>query len=151
MPVCFTATICPGSEDFQRPQDLLHGFDDHFPERVIDAGQNKRQANGDRYYQLLVGPNTHSEKVTQFIGMIPRSKAAEHFHLYEEAIYILSGAGYMWAGETHTPVNAGSMIFVPAKQAHCLECTEAEGMLLVGSFYPAGSPAINYATESAAN
>ncbi|NOR18909.1 MAG: cupin domain-containing protein [Xanthomonadales bacterium] len=145
--VCFTATVCPGSEAFDFLPNCVNNFDDRFPERVIDAQQSERQATGDRFYRLLVGPQTGSEKVTQFIGMIPRSKAPEHFHLYEETIYILSGSGHMWAGDTHTPVREGSMIFLPAKQRHCLECTDPAGMLLVGSFYPAGSPAVNYATE----
>lgn len=145
--VCFTATVCPGSEGFEFLPGTGKGFDEQYPDRVINAGQSERQATGDRFYRLLVGPKTGSEKVTQFIGMIPQSKAPEHFHLYEETIYILSGAGHMWAGDTHTPIRKGSMIFLPAKQRHCLECTDPAGMLLVGSFYPAGSPAVNYATE----
>lgn len=143
--LCLTATVCPGKDGFQILSDDPSGFDQRFPNRVIDAGQSERQASGDRFYRLLVGPQTQSENVTQFIGMIPRSKAPEHFHLYEEVIYILSGTGHLWAGETHTPVNAGSMIFLPAKQVHCLECTDPAGMLLMGCFYPAGSPAVNYA------
>ena len=38
------------------------------------------------------------------------------------------------------------MIFLPRKQAHCLECLDENGMELMGVFYPAGSPAINYKT-----
>jgi len=144
--VCFTATVCPASEDFEFLPKVGNGFDNRFPDRVIGAGQSERQATGDRFYRLMVGPQTGSEKVSQFIGMIPQSKAPEHFHLYEETIYILSGSGHMWAGDSHTPVRKGSLIFLPAKQRHCLECTDPAGMLLVGSFYPAGSPAVNYAT-----
>ncbi len=144
--LCLTATVCPAIEGFLIMDSVGHGFDDQYANRVVDAGQSERQVSGDRYYRLLVGPRTNSEKVTQFIGMIPQSKAPEHFHLYEETIYILSGAGHMWAGDSHTPVRGGSMIFLPAKLRHCLECTDPAGMLLVGSFYPAGSPAVNYAT-----
>lgn len=145
--VRLTATVCPGSEDLQFVASIGNGFDDDYPNRVIYADESERRATGDRFYRLLVGPQTGSEKVTQFIGMIPQSKAPEHFHLYEETIYILAGCGHMWSGDTHTPVCEGSMIFLPAKQRHCLECTDPAGMLLVGSFYPAGSPAVNYATE----
>lgn len=38
------------------------------------------------------------------------------------------------------------MIFLPKKQPHCLECLDENGMELMGVFYPAGSPEINYAT-----
>jgi quercetin dioxygenase-like cupin family protein len=144
--VCLTATVCPGTEDFQLSSADLNGFDDRYPVRVIDAKHSEKQDTGDRFYQLLIGPQTSSGNVTQFIGMIPLSKAPEHFHLYEEAIYILSGSGHMWAGESQAAVRKGSMIFLPAEQAHCLECTDPAGMLLVGSFYPAGSPAVNYET-----
>ncbi len=144
--VCWTATVCPGLDQFQILPLSGDGFNNKYPDRLINANQSDRQTTGDRFYRLLVGPQTGSEKVTQFIGMIPQSRAPEHFHLYEETIYILSGSGYMWAGETNTPVSKGSMIFLPAKQRHCLECTDPAGMLLVGSFYPAGSPAVNYAT-----
>ena len=68
----------------------------------------------------MQGPQTGSAQVTQFIGMIPRSKAPEHFHTYEEAICILSGCGEMWAGDSHAPVRPGSVIFLPRKQPHCL-------------------------------
>ncbi|MEE8108542.1 MAG: hypothetical protein V3T36_05245 [Gammaproteobacteria bacterium] len=59
-------------------------------------------------------------------------------------ITVLSGNGLMWAGTESTPIRAGSMIFLPRKQAHCLECQDEEGMHLIGHFYPAGSPAVRY-------
>jgi quercetin dioxygenase-like cupin family protein len=52
----------------------------------------------------------------------------------------------MWTGNKHAEVKPGSMIFLPRKQAHCLECLDENGMELMGVFYPAGSPAINYKT-----
>jgi quercetin dioxygenase-like cupin family protein len=76
--------------------------------------------------------------------MIPKSKAPEHFHTCEETICILSGHGRMWAGESVTEVRPGSMIFLPRELPHRLECKDVSGMMLIGSFYPAGSPAISY-------
>ena len=84
--LCMTATVCPAKDEFQLIPDGLTGFDERYSNRVIDAGQSKQQASGDRFYRLLVGPQTQSKNVTQFIGMIPQSKAPEHFHLYEEVI-----------------------------------------------------------------
>ena len=49
------------------------------------------------------------------------------------------------ANEGSAPVGPGSMIFLPIRQPHCLECEDDDGMELVGIFYPAGSPAVNYA------
>ena len=101
-------------------------------------------ATGERFYQLLVGKKMGSKQVTQFIGSIPKSKAPDHFHLYEEAITILKGRGYMWTGNQKTKVKKGSMIFLPRKQTHCLECTVDIGLKLMGTFYPSGSPTVSY-------
>lgn len=122
------------------------GFDAQFPDRCIAGSLSALHETEGRYYKLLAGPAVGSEQVTQFIGRIPPSKAPEHFHLYEEAICILSGAGRLWNGDTSTPVGPGSMIFLPRKQRHSLECLSKDGMELMGVFYPAGSPAINYKT-----
>ena len=140
-------TFCPGQDHLSLSDAMPDNFDDNFPNRCFNADESRRQATGDRYYKLLLGPQTGSAEVTQFIGMIPWSKAPEHFHTYEEAICILSGCGEMWAGDSHAPVRPGSVIFLPRKQPHCLECRVEEGMELVGVFYPAGSPAVNYKTS----
>jgi len=139
-------SICPRVEGLNIIADDGTGIDDEFQQRVVSAGDRQLHATGERFYKLLVGPAIGSEAVTQFIGRIPPSKAAEHFHLYEEAICILSGHGLMWTGEQSAAVKPGSMIFLPRKQPHCLECLDADGMELMGVFYPAGSPAINYRT-----
>ena len=144
--VKITVTVCPALDEFSTLPTSGDNFDARFPDRIIDGEAQSKQSSGDRFYRLLVGPHNGSENVTQFIGMVPASKAPEHYHLYEETIYILSGHGRMWSGESSTAVAAGSVIFLPRRQVHCLECTDPDGMLLMGSFYPAGSPAINYET-----
>ncbi len=85
-----------------------------------------------------------SNEVTQFIGQVPKSRAAMHRHLYEEAIVILTGEGKMWTGTKVADVKTGDVLFLPHRQGHSLECTDEDGMLLMGVFYPSGSPAINY-------
>lgn len=141
-------SICPGQQGLSFTGASTAVFNSSFPQRTVSSEKSRSNATGDRFYKLLVGPQTGSEMVTQFIGRIPHSKAPEHFHLYEEAICILSGHGRMWNGKQHTDVRPGSMIFLPRKQPHCLECMDENGMELMGVFYPSGSPAINYATGS---
>ena len=136
--------VCPQCRQRVWLESMPDDFVADFPHRVVAYDQSKSQETGDRFFQLLVGPAHGSHEVTQFIGAIPQSRAKDHYHLYEEAITILSGEGYMWAGETRAPVKPGSMIFLPREQPHCLECTSEDGMKLVGLFYPAGSPAVNY-------
>jgi len=139
-------SVCPRVESLDFNNTQTPAFDHRFPDRTVSGTAQQMQVTEDRFYKLLVGPSIGSESVTQFIGRIPPSKAAEHFHLYEEAICILSGHGRIWTGDQSTDIRPGSMIFLPRKQPHCLECLDDGGMELMGVFYPAGSPTINYKT-----
>ena len=138
------ATVCPLSEENDWPDELSRQFDPDYPERVVAVDEQEREVTGDRFFQRLVDERVGSTQITQFIGIIPKSRAPDHFHLYDEVITVLSGEGLMWAEETSTPIRPGSMIQLPRKQSHCLECQTDEGMYLVGHFYPAGSPAVRY-------
>ena len=137
------ATVCPETSA-SWPTKMPGNFDISNRKRTVSLRERKMVATGDRFYQLLVGKKMGSRQVTQFIGSIPKSKAPDHFHLYEEAITILKGNGYMWAGNQKAPVNKGSLIFLPRKQVHCMECKVDEGLKLMGTFYPSGSPAVSY-------
>jgi CDGSH-type Zn-finger protein/mannose-6-phosphate isomerase-like protein (cupin superfamily) len=136
------ATVCPP----EPPQfdGSRTPFDQNFPDRTGRENVSAREAMGERFYQVLTSAERGSSKITQFIGMIPKSRSAPHRHLYEETLYILSGEGFMWTESRRAPVKQGDIIYLPRKQLHSLECTTPAGMRLAGSFYPAGSPAINY-------
>ena len=45
--------------------------------------------------------------VTQFVGYIPVGRAPDHFHTYDEVLYILSGEGVLHIGDSHEPVGCG--------------------------------------------
>ena len=119
-------------------------FDATAPDRVVGIDPDKRRAMADRFYQILVDKRVAGSAVTQFIGEVPCSRARHHRHLYEEAILVLRGEGFMWTDTRKARVQAGDIIFLPRKQAHSLECTSPDGMRLLGVFYPSGSPAVNY-------
>lgn len=120
------SSLCPAAEA-QRPVS------------IVRLGDQPAQRTGDRWYRELIQGET-----TQFVGAIPPGRAPDHFHLYEEVICILDGTGVMWAGATSTPIAAGSCIFLPRRQRHCVENTGPGELLLLGVFYPAGSPAVRY-------
>ena len=98
----------------------------------------------DRWYRVLVNDEVGSTQVTQFVGSIPPGRAPDHFHNYEEVLFILRGVGRMWAGKTHTLIAAGACIYLPKGQVHCVENTGGEELRLLGVFYPAGSPSVRY-------
>ncbi len=139
-----TATVCPQNDQPQWPGNLDHPFDGQWTQRIFSLDPSLRQPMADRFYQVLVDQSSCPSDMTQFLGEAPKSRAAFHRHLYEETITIVSGQGFLWTPEGRAAVQPGDVIFLPRRQPHSLECTSAEGMKLVGVFYPAGSPAINY-------
>jgi len=114
---------------------------------VVRLSDRKALPTADRWYRVLVDDEIGSEQVTQFVGSIPPGRAPDHFHDYEEVLFILRGEGRMWAGETNTPISPGSCIYLPKRQLHCVENTGQAELRLLGVFYPAGSPAVRYAAD----
>jgi len=111
---------------------------------MVRLADQRVQPTADRWYRVLVDDEIGSTQVTQFVGSIPPGRAPDHFHNYEEVLFILKGAGRMWAGETSTPIAAGSCIYLPKGQVHCVENTGEGELRLLGVFYPAGSPSVRY-------
>ena len=111
---------------------------------LVRLADRPTQPTADRWYRVLVDDEIGSTQVTQFVGSIPPGRAPDHFHNYEEVLFILKGEGRMWAGETNTPVAPGSCIYLPKGQVHCVENTGKDELRLLGVFYPAGSPSVRY-------
>jgi mannose-6-phosphate isomerase-like protein (cupin superfamily) len=111
---------------------------------IVRLADREAVPTADRWYRVLVDEEVGSTQVTQFVGSIPPGRAPNHFHSYEEVLFILSGVGRMWAGETQTPIAAGSCIYLPKGQVHCVENTGDDELRLLGVFYPAGSPSVRY-------
>ena len=111
---------------------------------IVKLSDRRALPTADRWYRVLVDDEIGSEQVTQFVGSIPPGRAPDHFHEYEEVLFILRGKGRMWAGETNTPIGPGSCVYLPKRQLHCVENTGEGELRLLGVFYPAGSPAVRY-------
>ncbi len=111
---------------------------------VVYLSDRPAVPTADRWYRVLVDEEVGSIQVTQFVGSIPSGRAPDHFHQYEEVLVILRGEGRMWAGETNTTIAAGSCIYLPRGQVHCVENTGTDELRLLGVFYPAGSPSVRY-------
>lgn len=137
------ALTCPPAP-LTWPERMPDNFDAHCAQRVVSVDEAQRTATGPRYFQLLVDKRIGSRTITQFIGHIPRSKAAPHRHLYEEAILVLSGEGCMWTEDRKAHVQGGDVIFLPRKQLHSLEATSSEGIDVVGVICPGDNPSITY-------
>jgi mannose-6-phosphate isomerase-like protein (cupin superfamily)/CDGSH-type Zn-finger protein len=137
------ATNCPHAE-LQWVEAMPEAFDIACPQRIVSVDAAQRTAMGPRYFQLLVDKRIGSQVITQFIGHIPRSKAAPHRHLYEEAILVLNGSGCMWTEDRKVAVSTGDVIFLPRKQLHSLQATGDDGMDVVGVICPGDNPSINY-------
>jgi quercetin dioxygenase-like cupin family protein len=91
---------------------------------------------------FLLGPECRS--ATQFIGLIPPGRAPDHYHEYDEVIYVLDGEGELVIDGEATSVRAGSCIHLPRTLVHCLANTGDQELRVLGVFRPAGSPAEAY-------
>lgn len=114
---------------------------------LVRLSDRKALPTADRWYRVLVDEEVGSTQVTQFVGSIPPGRAPDHFHQYEEVLFILRGQGRMWAGKSSTPIAAGACVYLPKGQVHCVENTGDGELRLLGVFYPAGSPAVRYDAE----
>jgi len=147
-PIVFVSSQCP--EPNSRTQFLasltLPKDNSVMPQPPPTVGLADRDAipTGDRWYRVLVDDHIGSSRVTQFIGSIPPGRAPDHFHQYEEVLFILRGQGRMWAGQFYTAIGPGSCVFLPTGQIHCVENTGKDELRLLGVFYPAGSPSVRY-------
>lgn len=108
---------------------------------VRQADQEARAATGDRSFRVVVDPAVGCRSVTQFVGFVPPGRAPDHFHQYDEVIYVLAGRGVLHMDGGSTPFGAGSTIHLPPRLVHCLENVGDDPLVVLGVFTPAGSPA----------
>src|SRR5207237_9435262 len=97
-------------------------------------------ATAGRQFRLLAP----CKSATQFVGYIPIGRAPDHFHTYEEVVYVLEGEGALHIDGETAPLRAGSSVHLPARLVHCLENVGPGEMRVLGVFRPAGSPAEAY-------
>jgi quercetin dioxygenase-like cupin family protein len=108
---------------------------------VLDLGEAEEgTATAGRAF--LLGPSCPS--VTQFVGIIPPGRAPDHFHKYDEVIYILEGQGELVIDGETAQLGPGSCVHLPRTLVHCLANTGDSEMRVLGVFRPAGSPAEAY-------
>jgi len=112
------------------------------PHAVVDLeAVDEGTATAGRHFLLGATPEVGCASATQFIGLIPPGRAPDHFHRYDEVIYILEGEGVLEIGGEQAPLRAGSCVHLPRTLVHCLANTGARELRVLGVFRPAGSPA----------
>ena len=111
---------------------------------LLDTDGDAQGATAGRQFRLLATPDSGCASVTQFLGIIPVVRAPDHFHTYDEVVYVLQGEGALHIDGESAPLRPGSSIHLPARLVHCLENTGPGEMHVLGVFRPAGSPAEAY-------
>jgi len=112
---------------------------------VVEIASGETQAaTAGRQFALGVGPAVGCASVTQFVGFIPPGRAPDHFHRYDEVVYVLEGHGTLHVGGETSELRPGACVHLPARLVHSLENRGDGEMLVLGVFRPAGSPAEAY-------
>jgi mannose-6-phosphate isomerase-like protein (cupin superfamily) len=106
--------------------------------------QEDGTATAGRAFRLLATPEVGCASVTQFVGYVPVGRAPDHFHTYDEVVYVLQGNGALHIDGETRPLTRGSAVHLPARLVHCLENVGPGEMRVLGVFRPAGSPAEAY-------
>jgi mannose-6-phosphate isomerase-like protein (cupin superfamily) len=119
-------------------RDPLPGEHTHAVVGVDDAESG--QATAGRQFRLLAPCAT----ATQFVGYIPVGRAPDHFHRYDEVVYVLEGEGLLHIDGETAPLRPGTVVHLPKTLVHCLENTGPGELRVLGVFRPAGSPAEAY-------
>ena len=107
-------------------------------------------ATAGREFRLLATPDLGCLSATQFVGYIPVVRAPDHFHKYDEVVYILEGDGSLHVDGETVPLQPGTCVHLPAGLVHCLENVGPGEMRVLGVFRPAGSPAEAYYPDGTA-
>lgn len=108
----------------------------------VEAGE----ATAGRMFRLLAP----CRSATQFVGYIPPGRAPDHYHRYDEVVYVLEGEGALHIDGESAPLRPGSCIHLPAELVHALENYGPGEMRVLGVFRPAGSPAEAYYLDGTA-
>ena len=111
---------------------------------AVIAGGVRGPATAGREFTLLAQPENGCASVTQFVGHIPAGRAADHYHRYDEVVYVLDGEGAFHVDGESAPLRPGSSVHLPSGLVHCLENHGPGEMHVLGVFRPAGSPAEAY-------
>ena len=106
--------------------------------------QDTEAATTDREFRIIADARRGLRAATHFVGYIPTVRAPEHFHTYDEVIYVLEGVGVFHAEGRDQALAPGSCIQLSARTVHCLENTGDDVMRIVAVFRPSGSPAAAY-------
>ena len=105
---------------------------------VVDlAHEERRSATASRQFSIGLDPDVGCMSVTQFVGFIPPGRAPDHFHRYDEVLYVLEGEGALHIDGEQEPLAPGSCVHLPARLVHCLENTGDEEMRVLRRL-PAG-------------
>jgi mannose-6-phosphate isomerase-like protein (cupin superfamily) len=104
------------------------------------------EATAGRMFRLLAP----CRSATQFVGYIPPGRAPDHYHRYDEVVYVLEGEGALHIDGESAPLRPGSCIHLPAELVHALENHGPGEMRVLGVFRPAGSPAEAYYLDGTA-
>lgn len=113
----------------------------------LDPDRSDR-ATSNRSFQVLFDMHSGCNRATVFVGVVPPGRAPWHFHQYDEIVWILDGHGLFHLSEGVEEFQPGCAFRVHPREVHIVENCGQGGLILLGMFTPAGSPAAAYLAEA---
>ena len=132
----------------------------HDPEPAADGAharrrsraEQRRRDRGPAVHARASTPDVGCASVTQFIGFVPPGRAPDHFHRYDEVLYVLEGEGALHIGGEDGAARA-RLVRPPAGAARPLprehrrrRAAAPRRLPAAGSpaeaYYPDGTPAV---------
>lgn len=113
----------------------------------LDDRDERRPAVSNREYQVLFDPGSGCSGMTQFVGFVPAVRTPRHIHPYSEMLCIVRGTGTVEIEGQEQKVGPGWCYYLPEGTVHLVQNLEAEFLVELGVFTPAGSPAQNTPVE----
>ena len=117
----------------------LTGRSAHVLSRLAD--QAAQAATAEREFRIVFDPDNGCASATQFVGYIPVGRGPSALPPLRRGDLRARGTGRDAHERHETPLEAGSVIHLPARKVHTLANSGPGIMRVLGVFRPAGSPA----------
>ena len=110
--------------------------------QTLDQSLVNRRGGQESFLLLTRGQFGSRNLSITWVNCAPGSEQAVHSHRHNEQVYVIvGGTGLMIVGDEYREVQAGMLVFVPARTGHAIRNTGNEPLVYVSATSPPFDPA----------